>query len=133
VKPGVEIVIRPAIADDTAFILREWLRTFCESPFAAHIDRATFFREHHRVATMQLGRGAVVAALPDARDVLCGFLAGAGEVLHYAYVKPQFRRMGIASEMVGHVFGDSQITYTHWTPEGRALLSKRVARYSPYA
>ena len=131
-KPGCEITIRPAVAADSAFILREWLRTYSESEFAKRIDRATFFRHHHIYATDLLARGAIVAALPNDHDVLCGYLVGAGEVLHYVFVKGQFRRWGIGAEMVEHVYGKRQISYTHTTHDGRALLAKRAARYNPY-
>ena len=132
-KPGCEIVIRAHGPDDIPFIMREWLRTYSQSEWAKRIDRDTFFRHHHAYATVLMQRtGAVVAAFPDAPDVLCGFLVGSGQQMHYAFVKGLFRRWGIGAEMVQHVFGDKQIQYSHSTHDGRALLSRRQARYNPY-
>ena len=132
VTAGRDIIIRPAIASDTPFIMKEWLRTYTASEFAKRIDRDTFFRFHHLYAEGLLKRGAVVAAFPDDRDTLCGFLVGAGEVLNYICVKGQFRRWGIAEAMLDDVFGKKQILYTHNTPDGRALLAKRPCRFNPY-
>ena len=132
VTAGRDIIIRPAIASDTPFIMKEWLRTYAASEFAKRIDRDTFFRFHHLYAEGLLKRGAVVAAFPDDRDTLCGFLVGAGEVLNYIFVKGQFRRWGIAEAMLDDVFGKKQILYTHNTPDGRALLAKRPCRFNPY-
>ena len=132
-KEGVAIEIRPAISTDAPFILSSWLWSYVGSAFANRIDRRTFFAGHHEYATRLIGRGAVVAVLPDQRDVIIGFLVGAGEVLHYVYVKGRFWRMGIASEMMHHVYGDKPVNYSHEpTVTGLAFIRRFRARYNPY-
>lgn len=108
--------IRPATASDLPFILDSWCRSFRDSPYAGVIRNDDFHRVQRSTIAGLLGRGArvLVAAEPTTGRIL-GWLAHEGtELLHYAYVKRPFRRLGVARRLL-EAAGLSRGRYTHRT------------------
>ena len=70
-----------------------------------YLSNTTFFREHHRVATDLVKQcGCIVAEVDGAEDEIAGYICaermetvqGERFVVHYTYVKPLYRKLGIA-------------------------------------
>jgi hypothetical protein len=88
---------------DEAFILATWLRSYRHgSMFARRITNDVFFPNHHPIVCALLKRGdTLVAHLDDDPNVILGYLSTEGrDALHFAYVKREFRRMRVFSQLL---------------------------------
>lgn len=116
-------------------IYATWLRSYESSSLAAkHVPRDVFFSEHHKVLDGIFQRGAQVkmAILAADPEVVLGWCVTAEKLVHYVYIKPAFRRRGIARALLAHIA--PPFTYTHWTHVLRDLHDKvKDCVYNPYA
>jgi GNAT superfamily N-acetyltransferase len=115
-------------------IYATWLRSYEASSLAAkHVPRDLFFAEHHLVIDRVFSGQPTVklAVLPDEPDVVLGWSVSEPGVVHYVYVKPAFRRHGLAKALLAHF--EEPFSYTHWTHPLRDLYP-RLERcvYNPY-
>lgn len=102
--------------DARSLVYATWLRSYqAASPQTKHIPREIYFREHHKVLDRIFARAPTIklATMPDDSNVVFGWAVTEGDVVHYCYVKPDFRRYGIARALLAHV--QRPFTYTHWT------------------
>lgn len=93
--------IRPATADDMAFVVDTWRRSFEGSPAVAGASKEHYFDEMRRV----VGRYAASAELriacdPNDANHLVGYACFTGPELHWAYIKRDFRGLGIMHELL---------------------------------
>lgn len=132
------LLIRPAEPQDKNFIFKSWLEVYkSESRFGRDISSHVFYPFHQRVIERIVSRPQtqiLVASPKDDPFLICGFLVFEGNVIHYAYTRKAFRRMGVARALVEHTGIDPlTITFTHQTFD---LLSLRdripSATYNPY-
>ena len=146
------IKIRAATQDDHPLIFATWLRSYRHgAQFPRHIPERIFFAAHHNIIEALLERSSVFVAHPvDDPQVILGWAVieqlpseGAtpsGLCVHYTYVKPAFRRSGIARQLLDHVAGwqadGHPVTYSHETFTLKLpQLSAVVAgwEFNPYA
>ncbi len=70
-----------------------------------------------------------LAVLTDAPDVVLGWSAQEGRVLHFAFVRPNARKRGICRDLVSE---DTELV-THMTNVGRAIWKKHKAiKFNPF-
>lgn len=104
--------------DARSLVYATWLRCYySSSPFSRNVPKDVFFREHHAVIDRIMTRNPVVrlAVLPDDPSVVFGWSVhepGLG-LIHFCYVKPSFRRYGIAKALLAGV--EPRGEYTHFT------------------
>lgn len=146
--------IRAATHDDRPLIFATWLRAYRHgSHFPRKIPESIFFEAHHDVVEELLDRSCVrVATPPDDPDVILGWSAletleprpedpTSPVVVHFCYVKPPFRRSGVARALLGATVEGCQelggtVFYSH---ETFALKVDRLAEivggwsFNPYA
>jgi GNAT superfamily N-acetyltransferase len=128
-------VIADGLGDAKSLVYATWLRSYeHSSPMAKNIPRAVFFKEHHKILDGIFERNPAVrlAVMPDDPSVVFGWAvseprsqvsivdrdAGTMRVdpvalLHYVYVKPDFRKYGIAKALLADL--RKPFIYTHWT------------------
>jgi hypothetical protein len=100
------LTIRVGTGRDEAFILATWLRSFRHgSMFARRLTNDVFFTNHHPIVTDILARSStLVATLEDDPDVILGYLVtehtDPRPILHFAYVKKEFRRMRVLTQLL---------------------------------
>jgi GNAT superfamily N-acetyltransferase len=115
-------------------IYATWLRCYEASSLAAkNIPRDVFFGEHHKLLDSIFARGPEVrlAVLPDEPDVVLGWSVHEGGIVHFVYVKPAFRKHGVAAALLEGV--QRPFVYTHWTHALRELHGKLAGCvYNPY-
>src|SRR5205085_2532795 len=102
---------------------------------ARHVPNDVFFADsgHWGVVDRCLRGSVTLVATPEGDgDTILGWLCAAPEVLHYAYVKAPFRRLGILSRLL-FLAPSNLATCTHWTPVVREWAT-RGHRYTfnPY-
>jgi GNAT superfamily N-acetyltransferase len=136
---NVSVKIRPALEADVAFIFSTWLRSYRDSIFAANISTTVFYAEHHKVVEKLLKSCEVyVACAADDISELYGYICAQKIdgilVVHYAYVKHSFRRLGIGAQLLGMIDYDptKASIYTHLTKTARTLATKYGFIHSPY-
>lgn len=137
-----EVIIRDFQQDDLNFILSTWLKSYrLDSKFTNFIRNSVFYPWHERLIKKILARENTrpyVACLKEDPFVILGYLITEGPVVHFAYVKGPFRRMGIFKTMMKAAAIDLQapgerINYTHHTQDMNWLSEKYpTLNFHPY-
>lgn len=137
-----EILIRHAGPDDQNYVIATWLHHFkSNSYFAKRIRHAVYYDRQHRVISTILSRTRtqVLIAHPEGEpEVILGFLVSEDlttyHSIHFAFVKEELRRMGIAKKLVTHAGIDPDgAHFTHWTYPVNDLINRFPGLiYDPY-
>jgi hypothetical protein len=126
---------------DQNFVYASWLNNFKESPFAKRITHAVYFENQKRVIEKILERpGSSVIIACDIEDPwsIFGYLVyertDDAPVIHYAFVKAIFQKMGIMNTMLKAARVDlGSAVFTHWTSVSGDFLKKHPGlTYDPY-
>lgn len=113
---------------DTGFIYSTWLKgLYYGNDWFREIDQERFFDTYHRVIEALLFKPEVtikIACLKEDLDTIVGYTitekSKEGTTLHWAFVKPVWRKLGIAKGLL-----PSDITkVTHLTEIGRNIKPK---------
>lgn len=111
-----QYLVLDGIHDAKNLIYATWLRSYQASSLMAKlVPRDIFFAEHHKVIDRILNHPNTqirLAVLPSDPSVILGWAVRQHLTLHYIYVKPAFRRYGIASALIGD---QPWSTYSHHT------------------
>jgi len=123
-----------ATADAKNLIYATWLRSYqSSSHLVRHVSRNDFFAGHHDVLDRIFAREPIVklAVMPDDHSVILGWACYEPGTLHYVYVKPSFRRYGVAKALLAGV--QHPFTYTHRT-DNLSYFDKHLegCHYNPY-
>ncbi len=98
-----DIIIRNARQQDMDRVVRQWLTSFRNSPWAGPIPNNLYFSVYSETIRQLLTRGAkvLVACNADKPDHLVGFVCTEhtprDNILHYVFIRPMYRENGIAS------------------------------------
>lgn len=136
-----EVEVRQGCEADIPFIFSTWLRSYRDNSFfAKRIKNSIFFDGHHKVIEHLLqkpGLQVLVAHAGSDANTIFGYLVTepAAKVVHFAYVKKSFRRLGIAKALLDHFGADlNECQFTHWTFDLDSILPKfPLITYNPYA
>jgi GNAT superfamily N-acetyltransferase len=134
-KEECPIALRDGSRDDWAFVYATWLRQMKRcSRFTKCIPNDVFFPAHHRSIERVLMRGATlsIAADPESDVTIWGYIVSEADVVHFLYVKGEFRERGIARRLLSKA--GRKLQFSQWT-DGANLLLKNYpqAIYNPYA
>lgn len=129
---------RGMVESDRPFVFDGWIRSYQRSRWAGVVPNHLFWDVHRVAIEGLLTRGAVVtvAHLPGEPDALLGFVAhevkpGDEPLIHTVYVKPLWRRQGVARALIDTVVPDRQFHYTFRTDA--AAHFKRPAYRATFA
>lgn len=139
-------VVREAVESDHACVYATWLNSLKHnSQFAARISNGIYFAQQHAVIERLLKRSrTLVATIEEDPSVILGWCCyepASDElgivipaVIHYVYVKPNFRRSGVASKLLDQVTLAGSM-YTHETYPVTSFLKSKTKKmvYNPYA
>lgn len=132
-KSDVECLLREATVDDLPYVLSSWLKSASDDTggIAAAFTRRVFYAEHERLLRESvIPRSRVlVAASDESPEVIRGWLcyepSEHGTMLHYAYVRFDWRGLGVAKQLVDSI-GPIALQ-THCTRRGSSPYP-----YNPY-
>ena len=136
--PVLPVAVRPIRESDLEFITDSWLR--CDRDSHLDTPHQEYFETQRTVIKRLLGvsKCAVVCDEDDA-DQIYGYAVweqhAKGPILHFAYVKDAFRRLGVFRRL-WMVFNpnDKVVTLTHRSKHYQALKEKGLPiRQRPYA
>jgi len=119
----IEISIREYTPNDLNFILSKWLKNYkFSSRFTKNIKADIYYKWHHLILDNIMARPSctiLIANPMDEPDVNLGFICfetSDSKVIHYTFVKPEFRNFGIGKRLFLEAMGDKTVGYfTHWT------------------
>lgn len=144
--------IRAATKDDYPLIFATWLRSYRHGAhFPRHVPHDRYFAAHHDIAEELLEDSVVRVATPPADpDVILGWsvvetleppdtATPSPLAVHFVYVKPAFRRMGVGRALLASVARaeaeGAPVLFTHETFALKAPeIAVHVARWTfdPY-
>ena len=113
--------MRPPMQGDIQFILSSWLKSFRNSEFANYIPNKLYYEFHGSLVKNIIAR-SLVSILCDVEDPehVYGYvvyeLLGDVFILHYIYIKYNFRNLGLcrtALKAVYPQFGNVESFITH--------------------
>lgn len=117
-----------------AFVYATWLNAFRKlSDFAKPISSEVYFPAQHDRIERLLKRCRLEVAVPYGAQAstIVGYSLTDGAILHWLYVKGNWRRMSIGTALLK---GKSLQQFTHWTYDFDHM-ARRVPglKYNPYA
>jgi hypothetical protein len=129
---------------DRNYLIKSWVMSIrSQFPFS-EMSSTAIAKYAKRVEALLGVADTLVACDPKNEDVVYGFVCyEAGEylgrqapTLHYVWTRKQFRRLGVAGQMVREALpGAAKIIYTHYTKEiTRARLKEKwnLGEFDPY-
>lgn len=137
----IKIGLRPYHAPDVPFIINSWLKAYKHnSGFGKLLTYDVYFQHHERLIKSLLTRAKVTVATDEEDpDLILGYLVyerpvTQAPVLHFCFVKKEFRLFGIFSQLLRHENLElSKCIATHLTYPGERLREKNVGMvYNPY-
>ena len=131
--PSEMYSLRDAIKSDESFIFATLLKSlyFGDSWFS-HVDKTSFMKNYHLLIENLLAQDGMqikIACLKEDSDVILGYSMYRGNVLHYVFVKKDWRKAGIARALVPNHIS----TVTHATKIGLSILKKKNLIFDPFA
>lgn len=134
-----QVHIRTATEADIGFIFNSWLKSYKNSAFSKYIANPVYFDLHHKVIESILKRSKVlIAAQPSDPTRIFGYVCveevSGTHVVHYAYTKESFRKMGLLKLLIEEAQLPDMVFYTHSTVSSSMVLPKigKRAIYNPY-
>ena len=138
----IPVLLRAYVPTDANFVFASWLNAF-EPHRDPGVARDLYYQEQHVLIANLMAASTetrLVAVAPDYPDQILGYLFGVilpvGKVIDWLYVKPIYRRLGVARALLT-TFGDPRegvAAYTH-VPASPPALIRRLAPgavYDPY-
>lgn len=134
-----QVQVRTATEADVPFIFNSWLRSF-KAAAPRSLTPVVYFDFQHKLIQSILRRSSVsMLCSPDDSQQLFGYLVHETidnvPVLHYAYIKHDFRQLGLLNSLLAHagVSKDSGAYYTHETNSTfKVRNSYKLLVYNPY-
>lgn len=120
---------RQGLATDDPFIFSSWLNglRYANDMFE-QIDQEIYFKHYHQRIELILKRSEVnIACLKDDPDVILGYSVVEPTILHWVFVKPAWRGIGLMRDLVPK---DTK-SVTHLTRVGLKIKPTNVV-YNPF-
>lgn len=116
-------VLRGMTAGDVGFVLDSWRRSYDDAQHARAPSLAVYLRTQRAVIEQCLRTSEVtIAHWPDVADQILGWVCHRGDlgypVVHYAFVKKDFRKRGLGRSLFEHAAGKAGPV---WTTHSRRL------------
>lgn len=97
-----QITIRNAKVEDQAFIFSSFLKgNYYGNEWFRSIDKSVFMTKYKQVLIQLLIKSECkIACMKEDQDQVLGYAIYQPGILHYVFVKPAFRKFGIAKMLV---------------------------------
>lgn len=132
----MKIDFRDARAEDIAFITSTWLNACWNSKKYKDMKKSVFMENHHKAIQKRMNNfSCIVACDPQDPYVIFGYIIyNRPNVLHFAYVKGNFRGFGICKQLIKEAFGKDlkDMEITHITEYSKSVGEKYNLDFNPY-
>jgi hypothetical protein len=129
-------MVRAATPGDLSLVIATWQRCFGTAFWGDKRQRLGTFKRGHRLAIALAVNASrlLVACDPMAPHVLVGWACGGPRMLHYVYVKDEFRGDGVCRCLLDALgCADGDVTVTHWASAMDRWRKVRRVSFDPYA
>lgn len=111
----LEVATRAFRPTDRNLVLSSYVRSYELSPFAKLVGHFRFMAHQPDIRDALVGRSTLMMAhLPEEEDAVVGWAMWERPgLLHYVFVKPAFRRAGVARRLLAGL--PDKLVYTHET------------------
>lgn len=110
--------------EDTAIVFSSWLNgLYYGNSWFKCIPKTIFMNSYHDIVDKILNHkdtSALIAVLKEDTDVIVGYSIYSEDKLHWVYVKPHWRKKGIAKSLIPKDVD----SVTHLTKVGEAIMPK---------
>lgn len=124
------ITIRAFQPADKSLIFSTWLKGLrYANDWFEQIDQDAYFKHYQHVVENYISRPSTeirVACLIEDPDVILGYSVFEPGVLHWVFVKPLWRRIGLSRDLIP----DDIHTFTHLTNIGLKMKKDRI--FNPF-
>jgi GNAT superfamily N-acetyltransferase len=132
--------LRPFRESDRNFIVRGWASEMRRSAFSRHVPPEVYWPCQHELVAQLLKLGTtIVACDPDNEEHVYGavvYQPADLAIVHWCYVKGDYRRVGLASALLVAAIGDRRPVYCTQPSvlfgEARELVAKHELIACPY-
>lgn len=125
---------RPYVRDDIPFIQNSWGRSYYTGGYGNTLLSLNEFHAHHRPIREQIlekpNIAIIVCCSKQESTLIIGYVIvekpeeSPGMILHYLYVKQDFKSEGIGKELLFKAIDQRPVLYTHKTIVAGKILSK---------
>ncbi len=131
--------IRSANGSDLNFIYATWLRSYRnDSEIGISVRKSVYFDSYQLIIDNILAKSTtrvIVACKPDEPEVIFGYLVAEPtlDVLHYAFTKEAFFKLGVAKSLYKTLFlnsSPSSVSISHMTHQANDLCKQ--FNYNPF-
>lgn len=115
---------RALLPDERNYVLSSWLRSYAgKSHDPRDYDEfREFCDDYARVIRDLFARSTIaVATFRDTPELMAGWIATEGDVLHYVVTKTRWRNMGVSKWMLAD-FQSMPVQYTHRTTDSKRYI-----------
>lgn len=126
--------IRPyRSSTDEALVHKCWKDSFWANSFLRWAAKRDYYKElNDRCRWLVSSDSVLIAHNPADENHVWGFTCHSEGVLHYVWVRNEYRKRGIASGLVNLALGDRKTTpCSHWTSVCEAVQDRFNLRYVP--
>jgi hypothetical protein len=127
------VIIRQCEAADKNLILASWLKgQYYSNPYWQHMKPADYYKLYTQKITDILYRPDTridIAVMAEDPSIIMGYLVYEGNIVHWAFVKKDFRSTGILKLLVNNKKFD---VYTASTKSGTAIAQKYGLSFNPF-
>lgn len=127
--------IREATEADLRFVRASWFESYRNGGYAPQVAFPTYRDGQHNIIERCLAAGrCFVAFATVVPDEICSWVCvQAPSLLHFAYTKQAYRRMGMAKFLLAHAArAGALLEHTHDTRVGRSLAARIGTKHNPY-
>ena len=123
---------------DEAFLYNAWLKSYKDSPWGKPLINDIFYTNHKEIVKKLLSTSDVLLAVnPQNPDQIYGFAvlekSPKVSLIHYVYVKYNFRKLGLARKLVEAMEPDTgKLKFVTHVPRDIAILKKFGMVFNPY-
>lgn len=135
----LQVQIREATEADVPFIFNSWLKSYRGSYICKGVSNPVYFEFQHKTieALLQRCQVQVLCSSTDSNE-LYGYLVHEVvqevPVLHYAYIKHTYRKLGLLKKLLKTVEAPNGGFYTHDSEAAAKLVNAKKINfvYNPY-
>ena len=136
---NLPVAIRSAMPEDLNFIFNSWLVSYRNGKPTHNIDNPFYYAGQHKLMERIIRQSKILLAV-DAENTedIYGYLIweeiDGVFVMHYAYVKQTFRRLGLIHKLLKEAGRNSELTgiYTHDSKCAKFVGQRLNLYYNPY-
>lgn len=127
-KEDLPIKVRAFKKADEKYVLATWKRTLKDDPTCAWVPDKIYFAEYNPRCDKTLrNKCCLVAVSTENPDFIVGWLCYDDNVLHYAFVRDEYRKLGVFKALAKQAFqGEKTVYASFWTDSMQAFENSAI-------